>query len=142
MYERYLLQFKRYFTIKCSEGYCQNIKRSRQTVQDIKFKNQNVIKRKNEVWSKLNKLELKFQEAIDRAQLNKQKRKYESEDDSETPIKRQRESSPDSGTSQKRQCESSPRDATSEKRPHEYSTDDSEIQEKRQRLAEASNHSQ
>ena len=107
-------------------AYCQNIQRSRQAVQDIESKYYYVKEYKEKVLSKLDTLKDKYQEKIDQAQLNKQKRKCESEADCETPQKRQYESSGDG--------------RTSEKRPHESSDDDSERQEKRQRLAESSNH--
>ena len=113
-------------------GYCQKIQRSRQAVQDIQSNNENVNKRKNEVLSTLNTLEVKYQKAIDQFQLNKQKRKCESEDDSETPLKRKCEPSGDDGTSEKRQRESSGDDGTSEKRQRESSGDDG-TSEKRQR---------
>ena len=69
---------------------------------------------------------VKYQETMDQYQLSKQKRKCESEADCETPQKCQHESYGDGRMSEKRQRESS--------------DDDSERQEKRQRLAESSNH--
>ena len=87
------------------QGCCQNIQRSRQAIRNIQPKIQNVNKRKNEVLSKLQTLEIKCQKAIDQFQLNKQKRKCESSGDNGTSEKLPHESSSNGGTSEKRQRE-------------------------------------